>query len=113
MSGGIARLFTQSASVETKTGANALGDVYAAPVDVACFVQDGVKMVRSTTAAEVVSSTTLYAPLSASPTSPPTAGQFAPGSKVTVNGRVAYVIAAVRQDSAGPSRIHHVAVSLT
>ena len=110
---GIARLFTQSAAVETKTGVNALGDVYASPVAVPCFVQDGVKMIRTSSSEEVVSQVTLYAALDTSPTVPPVAGQFAAGSRVTVNGRVSYVIAAVRQDSAGPARIHHTAVSLT
>lgn len=103
---GIARLFTQSVSVETLTGSGAYGDTYASPATVACFISDKTKLTRDSHAQEVVSTTTLYAPLSA-------VSQFAPGSRVTVNGRTAYVITCARQDSAGPARIHHAAVELT
>lgn len=110
---GIARLFNQSVSVETRTGAGAYGDVFATATSVPCFISEQTRLVRDQSAAEVVSTTTLYAPLTASPAATPAAGQFAPGSRVTVNGRVAFVISTARQDSAGPARIHHTAVHLT
>lgn len=110
---GIARLFNQSVSVETRTGSGAYGDTFATPTTVVCSISEKTQLVRDQSAAEVASSTTLYAPLSASPDSTPTSGQFAPGSRVTVHGRVAYVISAARQDSQGPARIHHTAVYLT
>lgn len=110
---GIARLFTQSVSVETLLGSGAYGDVWADPVDIACFINDTTKMTRNAQGDEVVSSTTLYAPLTTSPDQPATAGQFAPGSRVTVQGRTALVLSAARRDSAGPARIWHTEVTLT
>lgn len=113
MSGNIARLFTQSVTLETFLGAGAYGDTYADPAEVSCFIQDAVKLTRSSTAEEVVSTTTLFAALATSPDSPPVAGQFSAGSRVTVNGRQAFVIHAARQNSGGPTRIHHTRVDLT
>lgn len=110
---GVARLFKQSVTVETRTGQGAYGDVFASPATVPCFISEQVRLVRNTNAEEVTSSTTLYAALAAAPDAAPTAGQFAPGSKVTVNGRAAYVIGASRHDAAGPTRIHHAEVHLT
>lgn len=110
---GVARLFNKTVGVETRTGSGAFGDVFAASANVSCFISEQVRLVRDQNAVEVVSSTTLYAPLAAVPEVTATAGQFSPGSRVTVNGRVAYVISASRQDSAGPARIHHAEVHLT
>lgn len=110
---GIAALFTQSVTVETLTGSGAYGDVYAAPTVVECFINDRAKMVRNSQGDEVVSSTTLYAPLASSPDDPATAGQFSPGSRVTVNGRSALVLSVARRDGNGPSRIWHTEVTLT
>ena len=110
---GIGRLFTQTVSVETLTGQGAYGDVFADPRTVQCFVQDRTKWTRDAQGEEVVSTSTIYAPIGASPDTPPTAGQFTPGSRVTLAGRTAYVISVARQDSAGPARIHHTAVELT
>jgi hypothetical protein len=110
---GVARLFKQAVTVQTRTGAGAYGDVYADPTSVACFISEQQRLVRDQNAVEVVSSTMLYAPLTAAPTEPPAGGQFTPGSRVVVNGRTAFVISAARQDSAGPARIHHTEVHLT
>lgn len=109
----IARLFKQSVSLETYLGTNAHGPVYASPVTVPCFIEDASKLVRKASEEEILSSTTLYAALSTAPDEPAVAGQFAPSSRVTLNGRTAHVITANRQDAAGPARIHHVEVSLT
>lgn len=109
----LSRLFTQLVTLETFLGAGARGDVYAAPVAVPCFIQDVTKLTRKQNAEEVVSTTTLFADISTSPDSPPVAGQFAGNSRVTVNGRQAFVITTGRQNSGGPARIHHTRVDLT
>jgi hypothetical protein len=103
---GIARLFTDPVSVETYEGETATGPRYAPAVDVACFVNDARKLVRAATGEEVISETTLYAPLS-------TVDSWPAGSRVTLNGRTATVIVAYRRDSAGPVSAHHVQINLT
>jgi hypothetical protein len=103
---GIARLFTQTASVETYLGTGIHGPTYAAPVTVQCFVNDCNKLVRASTGEQVVSSTILYAPIGS-------VGTFGPQSRVTVNGRVSQVIAAYRRDSAGPTSAHHAHIELS
>ena len=103
---GIARLFTQSVSVKTYLGQGSFGPEYAPAVDVQCFVNDARKLVRNSTGDEVVSETTLYAPLSSY-------GSFTAQSLVTVNGRDASVITVYRRDSVGPASAHHVEVTLS
>lgn len=110
---GIAALFNQTVSVETRLGSGAYGDAFADPVDVACFISEKTQLVRDLNADEVVSSTTLYAPLATAPDATPQAGQFADGSRVMIANRTTRVITASRQNSAGPARIHHVQVHLT
>lgn len=101
----IARLFTQTASVQTRTGTGTSGDKFAAAVDVLCFVNDGHERKAEAAGVEIVSQTTLYAPLASIDT-------FAVGSKVTVNGRTAHVVSVFRRDSAGPTSAHHAQVNL-
>lgn len=103
---GVARLFKQSVSVETRTGQGAYGDMFGSATEVPCFISDQTRLVRNTNAEEVVSSITLYAPLDS-------ATQFTPGSRVAVNGRTAFVISTARHEGAGPARIHHTEVHLT
>ena len=103
---GIAALFTQTVSVETFAGTKNGAPAYASPATVACFVNDSRKLVRDAVGSEVVSSTTLYAPLS-------DVAAFVVGSRVNVNGRKAFVLGAYRRDSAGPASAHHVQVDLT
>jgi hypothetical protein len=103
---GIARLFTQTVSVQTYEGEGSLGPVWAPAVDVACFVNDARKLVRNSAGDEVVSETTLYTPLSAY-------SSFTIQSRVTVNGRAANVITVYKRDSAGPASAHHVEVTLS
>lgn len=102
----IARLFTQTVSVETFLGIKNSRPSYASPVTVACFVNDSRKLVRDQNGAEVVSETTLYAPLAA-------VGTFAAGSRVTVHGATSTVLCVYRRDSAGPSSAWHTEVTLT
>jgi len=103
---GVASLFTQSVSVQTYQGHGAYGASFASPVTIKCFVNDARKLVRAPDGTEVVSSTTLYAPLAS-------VDAFAVGSKVTVNTRVATVLGAYRRDSAGPTSAFHTQVDLT
>jgi hypothetical protein len=103
---GIGLFFVHTVSAETFEGTGAYGDSYGAPVSVTCFVDDGAHLVRNKTGEEVVSSTTVYAP-------PSQAAALALESRVTVNGRVAYVIAVNSRDSGGLGLPDHVEVHLT
>jgi len=108
--------WVHSASVETLTGSGAYGDVFAAAVVIACFVDDSRKLIRNTMGQEVVSESTLY-------TSILNSALFTPDSKVTVLGdadndeltpaRAARVIKVNANDSGGLDLPDHVAVSLT
>lgn len=102
---GIARLFTQTVTVETYQGSGPYGDVFAAPVTRRAFVNDSLKLVRDQKGEEVVSSARLYGPLE-------DAADYEPGSRVTFGDRTHRVIVANRQDAAGPASSHHVAVEL-
>lgn len=102
----IARLFTQTASVETRLGSGTTGERFASAVSRPCFVDDAVRLVRNSQGEEVVSSSRLYGP-------PEDAAVYLPGSKVTVNDRTARVISTARRDNAGPTSAHHVEVQLT
>lgn len=110
---GIGRLFTQTVTNKTYLGTGAYGEVFADPVDKACFINDSIKLVRNAQGDEVVSTARLYAPLTDFPADPPVAGQYAPGSEVTVDGLTHRVIAVARKDAAGPASSHHIEVQLT
>lgn len=69
--------FMQTASVETWQGTNALGDVFAAPQTVQCFIEDVRKLVRAKDGQQVISESTLY-------TSSSNVGLFVANSRVTV-----------------------------
>jgi len=102
---GIASRFKQSVTVEPYIGANAAGDLYDPPVTRTCLVDDSLKLVRNQQGDEVVSSARLY-------DLPSAVDSYAPGSRVTVNGRAHRVIVANLRDAAGPAAGHHVAVEL-
>lgn len=106
MSAGIARLLTQTVSVETRTGAGATGGKYAAAVDKKVFIDDQRKLVRDAQGVEVVSESTLFALLA-------DIDAFTPGSKVTFSGRTSNVLLAKRRDAAGPVNVHHAEIHLT
>lgn len=110
---GIARLFTQTVTVQTCTGSDSSGPLRATGVDVACYVEDSTRLIRDAAGQEVVSSTRVFAPLTTAPTVPPVAGQFTVDSLVTVNGRDAFVITSARRDGVGPSSAWHVEIALT
>jgi hypothetical protein len=92
-------------SVATRTGTGANGDIYAAPVDVECFLEDARHLVRSATGEQVVSESTVFA-------DPDKAPKFTPGSKVTLPTRTALVILA-KVNAIGDPDVDHTAVSLT
>lgn len=102
----IARMFKGTCVVETFIGASAYGDQFAAEFTGKCDIDDGTKLVRDAQGNEVVSSSTVFAPIA-------DVARYKPGSKVTVNDRSALVIAVHRRDNLGPTRIHHVQVDLT
>ena len=108
-----ANFYVDTVSVETLTGSGAYGDVWADGTDLACYVADVVKMVRNSQGDEVVSSATLYADPAAYPDATPTAGQCAPGSKVTVNGREALVLTVAKQTNPLAPSLNHTVVTLT
>lgn len=109
---GIERLFTQIVSLETYLGTGTFGDVYADPVDVACYLEDAIREVRNTQGDQVVSTARIYASLNTAPDDPSTAGQFAVGSKVTAHGRTALVLSVARYE-VGPVNARHIEVALT
>lgn len=98
--------FVNSVSVETLTGEGAYGDVFAAPVAVACFVDDAAHLIRNQQGEQVVSNTTIFADTVVAAT-------FAVKSRVTVNGRVAQVITVNPYDSGALGLPDHVEVHLT
>ena len=92
-------------SVVTLTGSGGMGDAYAPSVDLACFIDDKRRLVRSASGAEVVSETTVYAP----------AGTvILEGSLVTLpSGRVATVLTVAMRDSGPLALPDHVEANLT
>jgi hypothetical protein len=87
------QLFVHLITVEAYEGAGAYGPVYAAPVEVACLLDQQTKLVRSPSGGQVVSSSTALCPLDT---------VCPPASRVTLpGGRVTTVINALRRDG-GP-----------
>lgn len=107
--------FVHTASVEKWLGTGSNGDIFAAPVTIACFADDSRKLVRDKDKQQVISETTLY-------TSITNASLFVEKSRVTVlgdsdgdepTGRAAYVIKINANDSGNLDLPDHLAVSLT
>lgn len=97
-----ARWRTHTITVEPYLGSGAYGAAYGPPVDVACRVEEGVRLVRSASGDEAVSTATVYC-------DPDTV--IPAESRVTVNGRVTTVLL-VSNPSTGRSRLDHLEVSL-
>lgn len=97
-----ARWRTHTISVEPYLGSGAYGAVYGPPVSVQCRVQDEVRLVRSASGDEVVSSATVFCDPDV---------VITPESRVTVNGRVTTVLS-VSNPSTGWSRLDHLEASL-
>lgn len=105
MTGGIEDFYVHTAQVETWEGAGAYGDVYAAPVTVDCFAEDKIREVRSKDGQVVVSGSTLYMAVT-------DGALFVPDSRVTVDGRVSYVITQNTNDAPGLGLPDHAAITL-
>jgi len=103
---GIDLFLVHSVTVETYLGSGAYGDTYADPAPIPCFLDDGVHLTRDRAGAEVASTSTVYA-------APGSRAALAPGSRVTVNGRTAFVIS-VNDRNGGPLGLpDHVEAHLT
>lgn len=97
-----ARYRTHTISVEPYLGSGAYGSAYGPPVSVICRVEDVIRMVRTSSGDEVVSSSTVYCD----------AGVIIPPeSRVTVNARVTSVLS-VSDFSTPRSRLNHLEVAL-
>lgn len=109
MSSELAEFFVHTVTVETYQGVGSLGDVFAAPVTVAAFVEDTRRLVRDKNGEQVVSETTLYTYLT-------NAALFTTNSRVTVAGAPARAARVIRQNAndGGPLDLpDHLAVALT
>lgn len=103
---GVGLFYVHTVSVETLSGSGPYGDVYLPATTIPCFVDDSARLVRNKSGDEVTSSTTIYA-------DPEYALVFAPDSRVTVNGRTAYIIT-TNSLNGGPLGLpDHVEVHLT
>ena len=97
--------WAHTVSVVTVAGSGGMGDIYAAPVTLDCFIDDKRKLVRAAGGAEVVSETTIYAPAGTT---------ILEGSLVTLpGGRVATVLTVAVRSSGILELPDHVEASLT
>jgi hypothetical protein len=78
--------------VETFEGSGAAGDIYSVPQYVPGFLEGKVTLVRDATGQQVVSSARFF-------TYPEYTDIFTPDTRVTIDGRVSYVISQSRHDS--------------
>lgn len=101
----MADFYVHTATVETYQGTGAYGDVYAAPVVVACFAEAKRRLVRAKDGQETVSESTLYMGAA-------DGGLFVPDSRVTVGGKVSYVITQNVNDAPGLDLPDHAAITL-
>jgi hypothetical protein len=98
--------YVHTAVVETFLGSGPTGDLYAAPVTVKGFLDDGIVRQVGSNGAEVqVAQTKFYCDLSS-------ADLFKPESRVTVNGRATQVNYVRRRDGAGLPLPSHCEVDL-
>jgi hypothetical protein len=98
--------FVHHVTLTPKTGDGGYGPTFGAPVDVACFVDDTVQLVRAPDGEQVVSSSTVYSAVDA-PDGPP-------GSTVAfADGRVATVITQALRTSGPLDLPDHVAWTVT
>ena len=88
----LAGFWVHTIMVETFEGTGASGDVYAVPQYVAGFLEGKNLMVRSAAGNEVLASSRFF-------TDSTYADLFTPDSRVTIDGRVSYVISQNRNDS--------------
>ena len=104
---GVGMFYIHTVGVETYQGTGINGAVYAASVNVPCFVDDSTHLVLDKVGKEVVSQTVIF-------TDPSNAALFPTDSRVTVNGRKAHVITVNNLDASGlMTGLNHVEVHLT
>lgn len=108
----LAVFYIHTVTVETSAGVGPYGDTWLPPVSVACFVDDEQDVTVSGTTVAVSDSTKVYADLAYAPDTPPIAGQFAPNSKVTVNGQVCRVVNVKRRSGDALGLPSHVEVTV-
>jgi hypothetical protein len=89
--------------VETFEGTGAMGDVYAVPQYVDGLLEGKVILVRDAAGQQVVSSSQFY-------TDTAYTDVFAPDSRVTIDGRISYVISQNRADSGRLQLPDHAAI---
>lgn len=97
-------LLRHSIAIEPYAGQGGNGPTYGPSVTVRCFRDDTRRLVRDGMGEQVVSETTVYCPLST--VAPPL-------SRVSVNGRTAYVITAKSRDGGGLPTPDHLEIALT
>ncbi|MBF8191661.1 hypothetical protein ITP53_39405 [Nonomuraea sp. K274] len=96
-------LLRHTVHIEPFEGDGPYGPEYGEQTTVACFVDDRLQKILNAEGAEIVARGVLYMPLdTVSPV----------GSRVTVNGRAALVLAALRRDGGGLPTPDHLEVAL-
>ena len=104
MAVGIDFLLTHTVTVEPYLGSAGTGPTYGPAASIRCFVDDQRRKVNNTLGETVISEAMVICPLDT--TAPPK-------SRVTVNGRTAYVITAKRRDGGGLPTPDHLELMLT
>ncbi|TYB50238.1 hypothetical protein FXF51_56780 [Nonomuraea sp. PA05] len=95
-------LLRHTVIVEPFEGNGPIGPEYGEQTVVRCFVEEKRRLVRDAAGVEVVSETTIYAPLDT----------VCPAeSRVTVNGRATVVIVSARRDGGGLPTPDHLEVA--
>ncbi|MGN8049551.1 hypothetical protein ACTJKO_07640 [Curtobacterium sp. 22159] len=92
-------------TVQTYLGEGGNGTSYADPVDVPCFIDGGVKVVRTATGEQLVVNAPVYAPLEH-------AAALVAESKVSMRGATARILAATVYDSGSLDLPDHVQLTL-
>lgn len=103
----LSSLMTQSVTVETFAGTGPRGPVYAAPVTVTGFLDDGLVRAKESGGIEVIAKSTLFTDIA-------NASLLTDNSRVTANG-VVHTVSAARRREGGPllAGVAHLEVDLT
>ncbi|WP_113699182.1 hypothetical protein [Nonomuraea lactucae] len=96
-------LLRHTVTVEPSIEQGTFEPLYGPPVTVTCFVDDRLQKILNNEGEEIVARTVIYMPLDT--TCPP-------GSRVTMTGRQAQVLAALRRDGGGLPTPDHLEVAL-
>lgn len=93
-------------TVRTNLGEGGTGTIWSAPVTVPCFIDGGVKVIRTATGEQLVTSAPVYAPIVH-------ADILTAGSEVTIRGKTSRILAATVYDSGTLDLPDHVQLALT